>query len=212
VAEKFEFRAVFNLNTITYIATNITHVYPDFKTQQFITECYTDFETLSFGARNSKITETLFHYLPQHYPDALHILVSSLGAPISGEELEGYDGFYVMPLSTYIKKYGTQHYDISIAALVTMTTRFTSEWAIRIFLEQEETKTLKSRGLKTDNIIDCEIGQFETFEDLMKFVNSKRTNEQVFIDDIQTMISESVSTKSLKKIPTFITYTFRILK
>ncbi len=147
MSEKFEFRAVFNLSTIKYIAANIHNIYPDFKKEQFIAETFEDFEELSFGDRNSKITKTLFHYLPKSYPEALTILVASLGEPINGEELEGYDGFYVMPLSTYIRNYGTAYYEISVNALIEMTTRFTSEFAIRLFLEQEEEKTLKQLQL-----------------------------------------------------------------
>lgn len=143
MSEKFEFRSVFDLNTIKFIASNIYEVYPEFKKEAFIAETYEGFESLSFGERNTKITERLFYYLPRSYPEALEILVASLGEPIAGEELEGYDGFYIMPLSTYVRNYGTAHYEISVDALIEMTTRFTSEFAIRIFLEQEETKTLQ---------------------------------------------------------------------
>ena len=98
--EKFEFRSVFNEKSVRQTARQIKDVHPSFQEDAFILSTLKDFEPLSFGDRNSKITDNLFDFLPNNYTDALKILVTSLGEPIIEEELEGYDGFYVMPLST----------------------------------------------------------------------------------------------------------------
>lgn len=140
--EKFELRSVFNEKSIRQTAKQIKEVHPSFQDETFITATLEGFESLSFGDRNTKITDNLFQFLPDNYAEALKILVTSLGEPLVEEELEGYDGFYVMPLSTYVRRYGTEYYELSMAALIEMTKRFTSEWAIRIFLEQEQEKTL----------------------------------------------------------------------
>ena len=140
--EKFEFRNVFNEKVIAYIASQIKHVNPSFQKDDFIASTLMGFESLSFGDRNSKITDNLYTHLPKEYPKTLEILVASLGEPLVEEELEGYEGFYVMPLSTYVRRYGTEHYQLSMDALIEMTKRFTSEWPIRIFLEQEQERTL----------------------------------------------------------------------
>jgi len=140
--EKFEFRSVFNEKSIRQTAKQIKEVYPEFREEAFVTDVLNGFETLSFGDRNTKITDNLYTYLPKAFPRAVVILVDALGEALDAEELEGYEGFYVMPLSTYVRRYGTEHYELSMDALVEMTKRFTSEWAIRIFLEQEEERTL----------------------------------------------------------------------
>ena len=140
--KKFEFRNVFNSKSIKQTAANIQAVYPSFNYEHFVHKTLDGFEVLSFGERNSKITDALHTYLPQDFPTAVAILTASLGEEMQEEVLEGYEGFYVMPLSTYVSRYGTEYYELSMQALVEMTKRFTSEWAIRTFLEQEEAKTL----------------------------------------------------------------------
>jgi len=151
--EKFEFRAVFNEKSIRQTALQIKAVYPAFKEKAFVRDVLDGFEALSFGDRNAKITDVLYSYLPKVFPTAVAILTASLGETLQVEELKGYEGFYVMPLSTYVSRYGVDHYEISIEALIEMTQRFTSEWAIRTFLEHEESKTLAHLEVctKSDN-------------------------------------------------------------
>ena len=153
MSEKFEFRSVFNEKSVKQTAKQIKEVYPDFQEEVFVTDVLNGFELLSFGDRNAKITDNLYTYLPKAFPTAVVILVDALGEALEVEELEGYEGFYVMPLSTYVRRYGTEHYELSMKALVEMTKRFTSEWAIRIFLEQEEKRTLEylKACAKSDN-------------------------------------------------------------
>jgi len=151
--EKFEFRSVFNEKSVTKTARKIKEVYPEFEEKAFIENVLDGFEILSYGDRNAKITDNLYHYLPKEFPTTVAILTASLGEEMQVEELEGYEGFYVMPLSTYVSRYGTEYYELSITALIEMTKRFTSEWAIRTFLELEEAKTLEHLKIcaKSDN-------------------------------------------------------------
>jgi len=151
--EKFEFRSVFNEKSVKKTAKQIKEVYQEFEEKAFIKAILDGFEQLSYGDRNAKITDNLYHYLPKEFPIAVTILTASLGEAMQVEELEGYEGFYVMPLSTYVSRYGTEHYELSVTALIEMTKRFTSEWAIRTFLELEEAKTLAHLKIcaKSDN-------------------------------------------------------------
>ena len=153
MSEKFELRSVFNAKTVKQTAQQIKEVYPIFHDSAFVTSTLDGFELLSFGDRNSKITDNLYTYLPQAFPVAVEILVEALGEEMQVEVLEGYEGFYVLPLSTYVSRYGQNDYERSIEALIEMTKRFTSEWSIRIFLEHEQTKTLQHlhRCTQSDN-------------------------------------------------------------
>ena len=149
MSEKFEFRTVFNADVIKYIAKNIAQTYPPFKENDFMKECLEDFSELSFGDRSNKITTTLYNYLPKDYKTALGILTASLGEEIQVEELEGYDGFYIMPLCGYIAKYGIKYINddplfyLSLEAQVEMTKRFSAEYSIRYFLKERENDTLE---------------------------------------------------------------------
>ena len=153
MSKKFEFRSVFNAETIKKTAQQIKEVYPTFNEKAFVVSTLNDFDTLSFGSRNSKITDNLYTFLPVDFPVAVEILINSLGEEMQVEELEGYEGFYILPLSTYVSRYGQNDYELSIKALIEMTKRFTSEWPIRTFLEQEQSKTLQHlhQCTKSDN-------------------------------------------------------------
>ena len=74
--------------------------------------------------------------------DAVDIIEKSLGPIIEEEELEGYEGFYIMPLGIYVREYGLGEYDRSMQALKEMTKRFSSEWPIRLFIEADEQRAL----------------------------------------------------------------------
>ncbi len=140
--ERFEVRNVFNPQTIRYIASQIQNVYPTFRTNDFVNDTLSCFDTLTFSQRNLQIYHQLVRYLPEDFPTSVSILIQALGEPIATEELEGYNGFYVMPLTHYIAQRGVEHFKLSMNALLEMTMRFTSEWAIRPFLLHHEEKTL----------------------------------------------------------------------
>lgn len=138
----FEIRNVFNRLTVAKIADQIHSVYPSFQNELFIRDVMHGFESLSFSERNKAIYRQLVHYLPDDFVTSATILTDSLGDKIESELLEGYDGFYVMPLAHYIAHHGLDHFDLSMKALLEMTMRFTAEWAIRPFLEYHEDQTL----------------------------------------------------------------------
>jgi 3-methyladenine DNA glycosylase AlkC len=140
--QRFEIRNVFNSDTITYIATQIHTAYPEFDRHRFIDNCLESLNELTFSQRNHFIYTNLVQFLPDHFPTSVDILVRSLGDPIKTEELEGYNGFYVMPFTHYIAQCGMNHVELSMKALLEMTMRFTAEWAIRPFLEKYESETL----------------------------------------------------------------------
>jgi len=142
MAETFLLKNIFTKNMIIYIASNIKSVYPSFKEKDFSVAVLRDFEVLSLTERAQRISGVLYEYLPKTYLKALKIIISSLGPIIKEEELEGYDGFYVMPLGIYVRDYGLEEFDASMLALKEMTMRFTSEFPVRVFIIQNEASCL----------------------------------------------------------------------
>jgi 3-methyladenine DNA glycosylase AlkC len=143
--EKFELRTVFNKNSIKYTANQIKKIYPLFDEQSFYHDSLKNFDTLNFSPRCERIRDMLYHYLPKDYSQAVTILVNALGEEKDDEELEGYDGFYVMPFCAYIAHYGLHKedlFDFNMNAQVAMTKRFTAEFSIRYFLKEYEEMTL----------------------------------------------------------------------
>lgn len=126
-----------------YTASQLKKAYTPFNVDAFIHFVMKDFDTLGFGERMKKITLGLETFLPTDFKQSQKILINALGAEIQVEELEGYEGFYVMPLAHYISLHGQEYFELSMQALYEMTKRFTAEFAIRSFLLQHERLTLQ---------------------------------------------------------------------
>ncbi|MCG3217461.1 MAG: DNA alkylation repair protein [Candidatus Heimdallarchaeota archaeon] len=140
---EFLFREVLNEKTTRFMAENIAKNY-SIDQEKFVKKVTQGLLELSFGARISFIRDELYKILPKKYSEAINIILSSLGPEISEDELTGFDGFYIMPLTSYVAKYGLseEDYDLSMKALYEMTKRLTSENAIRPFIRKYPKKTL----------------------------------------------------------------------
>ena len=135
-------RDAFNPDVIRYISARIEGTYSSFDGESFASGVLDGFEELSFGDRARKITKGLAEFLPSNYQDALRILVASLGAEQTEEELSGFEGFYVMPFTMFVSTYGLDHPEISLTALYEMTKRFSAEGDIRPFIQKYPEKTM----------------------------------------------------------------------
>lgn len=136
------FRDAFNRETVLCIGSRIASTYPEFDRREFESRCLDGFFELSFGDRARRITSTLEEFLPREFSRAASILVASLGPEPTKDHLDGFDGFYVMPLTLYVAKNGIQKPEQALQALYEMTKRFSAEGDIRPFLERYEEQTL----------------------------------------------------------------------
>jgi 3-methyladenine DNA glycosylase AlkC len=140
--EGFQLRDVFNPTVVQQLAHTIKRTWPAFDPVGFATTITTQLGPLSFGARNTLIRDTLWAYLPKDFPQAVQILLDSLGPEIPHCEVTGFDGFIVMSQNDFVAKYGLDYFDISMQALYEMTKRFTAEGAIRAFIQRYPEQTL----------------------------------------------------------------------
>ncbi|MEN9444689.1 MAG: hypothetical protein RIS47_1579 [Bacteroidota bacterium] len=107
-------------------AQSIHQANHNFDPQKFTTTLLqTPWPTLELKQRMLKLTRTLAKFLPPDYPEALQILVASVGK---------YEGFCNLCLCEFVSEYGLAHYDASIAALEIFTQHGTAEFAIRPFI------------------------------------------------------------------------------
>jgi hypothetical protein len=60
------------------------------------------FEGLSFSGRAALIRDSLWEYLPKDFPRALEIILKALPPEIVEDDLNGYDGFIVMPQNDFV--------------------------------------------------------------------------------------------------------------
>jgi 3-methyladenine DNA glycosylase AlkC len=90
---------------------------------------------LEMKARVQVIRDALHTHLPNDYEQAVAVLLNALK--------EGnLTGFAVWPFAEYIQTYGLDALDVSLHALKTVTVYFTSEWAVRPFIVQDEVNAM----------------------------------------------------------------------
>ncbi|QBH96362.1 DNA alkylation repair protein [Limnobaculum zhutongyuii] len=128
------FKHAFDGALLQQIANSISRYFPSFRSEQFL-KIESELTNLEMKSRVKLIRDALANELPQEYPKALKILVSVLNE-------NQLSGFSVWPIAEYIQTYGLNNLDVSLNALKLVTTRFTSEWAVRPFIKKYPDETM----------------------------------------------------------------------
>jgi 3-methyladenine DNA glycosylase AlkC len=122
----------------------------DFEAQRFCECALTDLEPLELMQRGQHIAKALHQFLPSNYSEAVAIITASLTPAKTEADEFGLAGFFYLPHSFFISEYGQDKkynngkdpFETSMGALHALTTRFTSEFAIRAFLIKQQERTL----------------------------------------------------------------------
>ncbi len=145
--EKFSLKdQLFNERKITKIAGDIHRVYPDFKLGQFIQDVVSIFPELELKQRINHISFCFQAHLPEHFPDALQILLQSLPEPCNPDLNDNDFGDFIYAAhGDFVAQYGCSidFLDVSLDALEQITMRFSVEYAIRNFINAFPQETLK---------------------------------------------------------------------
>ena len=134
------------------IAAMVTGVRPAFPAQAFLRQALDGYEDLELTQRGWQIADALAATLPPDYPEAISVLMDSLGPPLERDTLEGMATFIYMPHVFFVARYGAEHFEESMAAQYELTQRFTAEFSIRTFIERSPDATLaRLREWATDD-------------------------------------------------------------
>lgn len=152
--ERFLLKDMFNERIVTELAQRIRRVYAAFDAAGFVARIVPALTPLALIERSQLITDALTEFLPKEFPKSAEILVTSLGSELGPEEMGGYDSFIVLPLTMYIARHGLDHFDLSMTALYEMTKRFSSEGAIRYFIDRypEDSLALLEEWARDENV------------------------------------------------------------
>lgn len=124
------------------ISEQISAVTSKFDKRAFMRDTLNGYEALELMPRARHIAKKLREHLPPKYPEALKILMKSIGPrPVRGEA-EGMAAFYYAPHTYFVSEYGLDDFEASMQAQYELTQRFTAEFSIRPFLERHPELTL----------------------------------------------------------------------
>ncbi len=145
------FKNFFNEEIIRAMAGHLVRVAPEFDREGFVAYCLDGLDDLELKQRSDRITAALERFLPEDFETAASILTASLdpatdvSVDAAGEcpSTAGIRGWAVMPMADYVARRGQNYLAVSLAALKEMTMRFSSEFAIRPFLDNHQGEVLK---------------------------------------------------------------------
>ena len=120
----------------------IVKVYPEFDSTGFIKHVAKGYEQLELMDRGRKISAALKVFLPDNFKQAVTILLASLDSPYEQDPENSLASFIFMPHTMFVTENGLDDFDTSMAAHYQLTQRFTSEFAIRPFIERYPEQSL----------------------------------------------------------------------
>lgn len=118
------------------LAMSIQPYYPEFPVQHFVSKVEENIKHLELKARVSFIADEIHRTLHLEYPDQLNILLKIIGPENMNEEGMFTEGYYLMPITNFVERYGVNHFELSMSALYELTKRHTSEYAIRPYVQR----------------------------------------------------------------------------
>jgi 3-methyladenine DNA glycosylase AlkC len=138
-AAPYTLKSFFSPPVVRRLAREIASVWPAFPSRAFDRDATTGLEALELLDRGRHIGAALGAHLPQAYPDAVDVLLRSLGAEHAGDENlgGGMAPFFYMPHLVFITDRGLDEFDLSMRAQYELTKRFTAEFSIRSFIARD---------------------------------------------------------------------------
>ena len=137
-------KTFFSPALVRRLAGDIERVHPSFPSRAFIRDATKGLDELELLDRGKHITRALEKHLPASFPDAIDILLRSLGPEHATDELIGVGmaPFYYLPHTQYVATRGLDHFELSMHAQYELTKRFSAESSIRPFLAADPERTL----------------------------------------------------------------------
>lgn len=126
------------------LAGDIARVHPGFPVRAFTNDACRGLDALELLDRCKHIAEALGAHLPLSYPDALRILLRSLGPEHATDELIGIGmaPFFYLPHTLFVAERGLEHFDLSMRAQYELTKRFSAEGSIRPYIAGDPERAL----------------------------------------------------------------------
>ncbi len=136
-------KTVFSPALVRRLAADIERVHPAFPNAAFVKEACSGLEDLELLDRGKHIAAALAKHLPQRYPDAIDILLRSLGPEHASDELVGVGmaPFFYLPHTIFVAEHGLDNFAVSMHAQYELTKRFSAESSMRPYIARDPERT-----------------------------------------------------------------------
>jgi 3-methyladenine DNA glycosylase AlkC len=138
----------FSPELVRRLAGEIARAHPAFRARAFIQRATTGLDALELLERGRHIMRALADHLPRSYPDAVDVLLRSLGPEHATDELvgAGMAPFFYLPHVLFVQERGLEHFDVSMRAQYELTKRFSAEGSIRPYIALAPERTFAVLG------------------------------------------------------------------
>ncbi len=139
-----QLKTFFSPALVRRLAGDLIGVHPAFAARRFVADATTGLEALELLDRGRHIARALAAHLPRAYPEAVDVLLRSLGPEHASDELigAGMAPFYYLPHTIFVAEHGLDHFEVSMQAQYELTKRFSAESSIRPFIIKYPERTL----------------------------------------------------------------------
>jgi 3-methyladenine DNA glycosylase AlkC len=134
--EKKAFKDWFDADAAHRLGAQMQAVWPEFPLKRFEKRATRGLEALEFHGRVHQFAGALAEVLPANISEALEILRRSL-PPLKPDNEPMNDGWLQWPVGHFIAENGLDHFEESFQAMIELTQRFSSEFAVRPFVEHQ---------------------------------------------------------------------------
>lgn len=137
-------KTFFDRARVVAIGKPLAAAWPAFPQARFVREAVAGLDPLALTDRGRHIAAAMTRALPASYPEALAIILASLGERLARTEGNGLAPFHYLPHVVFVAEHGLADADVdrSLEAQHALTRRFSCEFSIRPFLERHPARTL----------------------------------------------------------------------
>jgi 3-methyladenine DNA glycosylase AlkC len=138
-------KTFFSPELVRRLAGDIARVHPAFPRRAFEARASSGLDDLELLERGAHILRALREHLPRAYPEAIDVLLRSLGPVHRSDELigAGMAPFFYLPHTLFVAEHGLEHFDLSMKAQYELTRRFSAEGSMRPYIAREPERTFE---------------------------------------------------------------------
>lgn len=148
-------KSFFSQDLVRRLSADLARVHPAFPGRSFVRQAGSGLDALELVGRARHIARALAEHLPADYPEAVGVLLRSLGPEHATDELVGggMAPFFYLPHTLFVAERGLEHFELSLQAQYELTKRFTAEGSIRAFIAKDPERTFAqlTRWARDDN-------------------------------------------------------------